>query len=108
LDVPEVEPLDETQPLRALAPQAPAAVEVPKPLPSPKGAARDPLADKADEEAFFGASLSQYDLKGMSREELLLNDVDARTKGRAALPIIVAALLLGALTGAVVYFVALR
>lgn len=76
--------------------------------PAPAAAAPAPAAspDKDDEKAFFGASLSKYDLQGLDRSELIMDDFDQRRKSPIG-AIIVIALIIGAIAGAVVYFLVL-
>lgn len=95
----------------AAAPAPVAAAPAPAPVaaaPAPAAAAPAPAAspDKDDEKAFFGASLSKYDLQGLDRSELIMDDFDQRRKSPIG-AIIVIALIIGAIAGAVVYFLVL-
>ncbi len=95
----------------APAPVAAAPAPAPTPVaaaPAPAPAASAPASspDKDDEKAFFGASLSKYDLQGLDRSELIMDDFDQRRKSPIG-AIIVIALIIGAIAGAVVYFVVL-
>jgi hypothetical protein len=91
-----------TEPLAAISP-APAAATPAAPAAAAPAAAPAAKPDKDDEKAFFGASLSQYDLQGLNAADLVMDDFEERRKS-PIVPIMIGALIIGAIAGAIVYF----
>jgi hypothetical protein len=100
---PATEPLAAIAPAPAAATPAAAAPAAAAPAAAAPAAAPAAKPDKDDEKAFFGASLSQYDLQGLNAADLVMDDFEERRKS-PIVPIMIGALIIGAIAGAIVYF----